>query len=171
MNATGLRLRSVEFNVARGSQAAPGGYLLTAYSKSAPTPVELGTANVQTVVPSWTKVTMELPNGLVSTNGTDSLFLVFYSYSPGANEAVHYANVVVKGNMDCAPSCPVFTGRRRTRKLAMMQARGQGQGQVHSLAAVAEYRSRRDAALGARLMVQHDLRGNMLWTSASPGQV
>jgi hypothetical protein len=157
MNATGLRLRSIEFSVARGSQGSPAGYFVAAYSKSVPTPVALGTADVQSVAPSWIKVSMELPSELIKASGTDSLFLVFYSYSPSADEPVHYANVVVKGNLECSPNCSVFTGRR-LRKLAMVRAQ--------PLADVAQYRHRRAAAVRAGLLVQHDLQGNMLWTAA-----
>jgi hypothetical protein len=91
--------------VARGGAGTPRGYAVRSNADSFAT--NLSTADVQTVRPTYTPISIDL-TGAAFQNLSSLTFRV-YSYSPAAGSSLDYDNIVVNGN----PLCRSRTDRVR----------------------------------------------------------
>lgn len=114
-----MSLTDLQFDAARGGGGTPRGYDIRSSVDNFAT--DLGTADLATVRPTYTHVTIDL-SGAAFQNLTTPTTFRFYVYSPGGGSSVDFDNIVLNGAATPEPASLSLVGlggltllRRRAR--------------------------------------------------------
>ena len=89
-----MDLTSLTFNTARGGSSTPRGYVVRSSIDNYAS--NIATANINTVRPTWTAVSIDL-SGASFQNLTSAITFRIYSYTPGTSLSIEYDDITVNG--------------------------------------------------------------------------